>query len=163
MHSKSRVDGQANERPQQSKAPGSCTTCCCHEFLEFESARNRKPGVAFEFQTRQNLDYGQDDLERGSDFTYDIDVGNIEELNDIPNLSMYVNGGRLANGQLRNDLLWALKDEKFCQSIDCLSNPGRYPYRSLPYWVGAYFLKWLEDRKPYTLSCMVLGLSNNRL
>lgn len=69
--------------------------------------------------------------------------------------------GRLKNPLMIQEVENFLIDEDKCQSIDCLDNPGIHPYGSLSYWAGGYFLKYLEDKRANSISCLVKENSNN--
>ena len=57
-------------------------------------------------------------------------------------------GGRLRNKVLAMELKYLILRDDFCNSIDCLDEPGEYPHGRNSYWMGAYFLKSLEISKP---------------
>lgn len=67
----------------------------------------------------------------------------------------FTSGGRLHHRLLDQELMRALADPDFCRTIDCLDNPGRYPYGNLSYWLGSRFLSSLEEKKPGTIACLV--------
>jgi hypothetical protein len=69
--------------------------------------------------------------------------------------SAFTSGGRLQSPLLTYQLKRAYLDPDFCPQIDCLDNPGVYPYGHLPYWVGAHFLAHLESQKPGVIACLV--------
>jgi hypothetical protein len=75
--------------------------------------------------------------------------------------SEFTNGGRLRNKLMRLQWEEAMGQDDFCRSIDCIDNPGVYPYRQFPYWTGAYFLEYLESRKKGTVRCLVTANNNN--
>ncbi len=75
--------------------------------------------------------------------------------------SVFTTGGRLKNQILRFELFSKLASGKFCQTIDCLSQPGLYPFGQFGYWVGAYFFDFLERKKRSTVQCLVTENSNN--
>ncbi len=63
-------------------------------------------------------------------------------------------------GRLRQDLaLWEahsrILDADFCSTLDCLDEPGAYPYASFPYWMGALFLNELESKRPGLITCLI--------
>ena len=69
--------------------------------------------------------------------------------------SEFLEGGRLKNEDLHHEFLSRLQDPNFCQTIDCLDEPGSYPYSQYPYWVGSYFLEFLEKSNPGTIQCLI--------
>ncbi|MCO4793270.1 MAG: hypothetical protein KC493_06150 [Bacteriovoracaceae bacterium] len=75
----------------------------------------------------------------------------------------FTHGGRLKSKLLEVSLKERLKDPTFCQSIDCLDDPGSFPGGSYRYWIGAWFLKSLEDKKPGTIRCLVQKNSGRTL
>lgn len=69
--------------------------------------------------------------------------------------SHLMNGGRLQNPLFNKELFIQFKKHDFCQTIDCLDEPGVYPHGQLSYWAGAHFMEWLEDKNPKTIKCLV--------
>lgn len=69
--------------------------------------------------------------------------------------SAFTSGGRLNSPMIQQQLKLAFADDSFCSTIDCLDNPGKYPFGHLPYWVGAAFLGSLEDANPGAIACLV--------
>lgn len=69
--------------------------------------------------------------------------------------SHFINGGRLNNPLFNKELLLRLKDKNFCQTIDCLDDPGVYPNGQLAYWAGAQFIDYLERTKENSVKCLV--------
>jgi hypothetical protein len=67
----------------------------------------------------------------------------------------FTSGGRLHHRLLDQELLRALSRPDFCQTIDCLDNPGLYPYGHVSYWLGSRFLHSLEQKKSGTIACIV--------
>jgi hypothetical protein len=67
----------------------------------------------------------------------------------------FTEGGRLRHSTLRYELDAKLLDPTFCRRVDCLDNPGVYPFRSSAYWLGSLFLDFLEKKRPGTIRCMV--------
>ena len=68
-------------------------------------------------------------------------------------------------GRLRHNLaLWEthsrLLDRSFCGTLDCLDEPGKYPYQSYPYWIGSLFLNEKEKENPGFISCIVKTYSD---
>lgn len=74
--------------------------------------------------------------------------------------SHFLRGGRLQNELLNKDLWLQFKDKNFCSTIDCLDAPGVYPNGQLAYWAGGHFMNYLENKKPNTISCLVLENSS---
>ncbi len=74
-------------------------------------------------------------------------------------LAMWAEDHFSEEGRLKNELL--LEDVKSfvknsdCQTLTCLDEPGEYPGGSAAYWVGGAFLKYVENSRPNTLSCIV--------
>ena len=64
-------------------------------------------------------------------------------------------GGRGRNPLLRYEVHQKILSGNFCHSIDCLDNPGVYPYGSTAYWFGWRFLTFLENKREGTLRCFV--------
>ena len=69
--------------------------------------------------------------------------------------SMFLPRGRLHSDSLEYELRTLLERDDFCQTIDCLDDPGKYPYGQYPYWIGAYFLDFIEKKKRGAISCIV--------
>ncbi|MCY4524474.1 MAG: hypothetical protein OXB84_07030 [Halobacteriovoraceae bacterium] len=69
--------------------------------------------------------------------------------------SFFLPEGRLKNPSLKYELKKAFMDDNFCQTIDCLDEPGSYPYKRYPYWIGGFFLDFIEKQKTGSLSCIV--------
>lgn len=69
--------------------------------------------------------------------------------------SHLINGGRLNNPLFNKELLIQFNKNKFCETIDCLDDPGTYPNGELAYWAGAHFIEYLENLKPKTIKCLV--------
>jgi hypothetical protein len=67
----------------------------------------------------------------------------------------FTRGGRLRHQGMRTEFLERLKDPLFCQTVDCLDQPGQYPYGQYPYWVGGMFLSYWEHIKPGAIRCFV--------
>ncbi|TNF03104.1 MAG: hypothetical protein EP326_02680 [Deltaproteobacteria bacterium] len=66
----------------------------------------------------------------------------------------FTHGGRLRSNLLLHTTQERLLDKTFCQEVDCLDEPEHFPYGSFRYWIGAMFLKSLEDKKPGTIRCL---------
>ena len=75
--------------------------------------------------------------------------------------SHFTSAGRLKNKLMRLQWEEVISQEKFCSTIDCIDNPGLYPYRQFPYWTGAYFLEWIEKREKGSIQCLVSANNNN--
>ncbi len=67
--------------------------------------------------------------------------------------STFTTGGRLKKEMMGFELQKVLKNKNSCQSFDCLDAPLHYPFGSYPYWLGAFFMQWLENSKPNTIKC----------
>jgi hypothetical protein len=75
--------------------------------------------------------------------------------------SHLINGGRLNNPLFRKELLIQFMRAEYCETIDCLDEPGVYPGGQLAYWAGSHFIEYLENKKPGTVRCMVEKNSQN--
>lgn len=75
--------------------------------------------------------------------------------------SHFLQGGRLQNKLLNNDLWIQLHKKDYCSYIDCLDEPGVYPHGQLAYWAGGHFMNYLENKKPNTIRCLVFENSGN--
>ena len=69
--------------------------------------------------------------------------------------SRFTSFGRLNSPLFKSQLYWMLREGGFCREIGCLDDPGHYPYNGYPYWVGGFFLDFLEQKKPGTIRCLV--------
>ena len=69
--------------------------------------------------------------------------------------STFLPRGRLDNDSLEYELRILFEREDFCQTIDCLDDPGKHPYGQYPYWIGAYFLNYIEKKTKGAISCIV--------
>jgi hypothetical protein len=70
-------------------------------------------------------------------------------------------GGRIRNQQLKRDFLNTVLTKDYCKTIDCLDGPNEYPQGQYPYWAGAFFMDFLEQKKQGTVSCLVRENSDN--
>ena len=75
--------------------------------------------------------------------------------------SFFIPEGRLYNPSMEYELRRLFMDENFCKTIDCLDDPGVYPFARLPYWIGGYFLDFIEKNKKGSLACIVKENSSN--
>lgn len=73
----------------------------------------------------------------------------------------FTNSGRLRDPLLRLSLQELLNDPKYCQTLDCLDEPGVFPKGQLAYWMGGAFLDFLEREKAGTASCLVHANSDS--
>lgn len=73
----------------------------------------------------------------------------------------YTQGGRLKSRELEHELKNALSRPSFCQTLDCLDDPGVYPYGSLPYWMGAFFIQAIEKQKSGSITCLLKANSRS--
>ncbi len=62
--------------------------------------------------------------------------------------------GRLNQKIIKWETYKALSNPNFCDSVSCLDSPKTYPYGHAAYWVGGFFLKYLEEQKPGFLKCL---------
>ena len=67
----------------------------------------------------------------------------------------FTEGGRLRHPGVIWEFEKKMADPNFCQTIDCLDSPGKYPYGQFPYWAGAKFIDYLEKRKEGSIRCLV--------
>lgn len=67
----------------------------------------------------------------------------------------FTSGGRLRDRALDYQLKSALLKEDACRDIGCLDNPNHYPYQSLPYWAGAYFISFIEEQQAGSVRCLL--------
>ncbi len=75
--------------------------------------------------------------------------------------SYLMKGGRLNNPMFNKEFAQRMNDENFCQTIDCLDDPGVFPNGQLSYWAGGHFIEYLELKKPGTVKCLVENNSGN--
>ncbi|MBY0415723.1 MAG: hypothetical protein K2Q18_16235 [Bdellovibrionales bacterium] len=75
--------------------------------------------------------------------------------------SHLIDGGRLNNPLFRKELLIQFLRSEYCETIDCLDDPGVYPGGQLSYWAGGHFMEYLENKRPGTIKCMVEKNSQN--
>ena len=75
--------------------------------------------------------------------------------------SQFSGAGRLGNEMMEYEYLSTLVNQDYCYTLGCVDNPGVYPYGSYPYWVGAYFISYLEQHKPGTIRCLLKENANN--
>ncbi len=69
--------------------------------------------------------------------------------------------GRLNNSLFRKELLVEFLNKEYCDTIDCLDEPGVYPGSQLAYWAGAHFIEYIESKKPGAVKCLVQENSGN--
>jgi hypothetical protein len=75
--------------------------------------------------------------------------------------SHLIDGGRLHNPLFRKELLIQFLRIEFCETIDCLDQPGVYPGGQLAYWAGAHFIEYVEGKKPGAVKCLVNDNAGN--
>lgn len=75
--------------------------------------------------------------------------------------SHLIDGGRLNNPLFRKELLIQFLRKEYCDTIDCLDEPGVYPGGQLAYWAGAHFIEYIEGKKPGAVKCLVQDNSGN--
>lgn len=73
----------------------------------------------------------------------------------------FTTGGRLRHKVLEMELKYLVMNDNFCNSIDCLDEPGIYPHGRNSYWMGSYFLNFLEKKKPGTIKCLIVANSDS--
>tara|TARA_Y100000590_G_scaffold281237_1_gene316024 strand:- start:59939 stop:62764 length:2826 start_codon:yes stop_codon:yes gene_type:complete len=73
----------------------------------------------------------------------------------------FTNGGRLSRSLFRFEYKNRVLTEGTCSSTVCLDNTKHYPGRGSRYWYGSHFLKWLEDKKPGSMACLIKNNSDN--
>lgn len=69
--------------------------------------------------------------------------------------SNFLPSGRLHNPLLRREFLIKMNNKLFCQTIDCMDEPGLHPNGQMSYWFGAHFLAMIEQDQPGTIKCLV--------
>ena len=74
--------------------------------------------------------------------------------------SRFTSFGRLRSTLLRRELYRQLQSSAegrpgSCHDMGCLDAPGRYPFGAYPYWVGGFFMDYLERENPGTIRCFV--------
>ncbi|CBW25634.1 putative membrane protein [Halobacteriovorax marinus SJ] len=84
----------------------------------------------------------------------------------IEGIATWAESALTDSGRLRSELLkveWeqAFKDANFCQTIDCLDDPGTPPYGQYAYWTGAFFMEFLESKSKNSVQCLIFANSNN--
>lgn len=75
--------------------------------------------------------------------------------------SHLIDGGRLHNPLFRKELLIQFLRKEYCETIDCLDEPGVYPGGQLAYWAGAHFIEYIEGKKPGAVKCLVNDNAGN--
>lgn len=75
--------------------------------------------------------------------------------------SSFTSGGRLKNEMMRSSWENTFVKEDFCKTVDCLDEPGKFPYGQYAYWTGAFFMEYLESLKKGSVQCLVFANSNN--
>lgn len=75
--------------------------------------------------------------------------------------SHLIDGGRLHNPLFRKELLIQFLRKEYCDTIDCLDEPGVYPGGQLAYWAGAHFIEYIEAKKPGAVKCLVYDNAGN--
>lgn len=75
--------------------------------------------------------------------------------------SHLIDGGRLNNPLFKKELLIQFLRKEYCETIDCLDEPGVYPGGQLAYWAGAHFIEYIENKKPGAVKCLVQDNSGN--
>lgn len=69
--------------------------------------------------------------------------------------STFYKNGRLQNELFNKELWLFLSNPKNCSRIDCIDEPGVYPFAQLSYWMGGQFMNYLENQKPNTVKCLI--------
>lgn len=75
--------------------------------------------------------------------------------------SHFANEGRIKQLDIDQHLLSGFFKQQSCADISCLDDPGHFPFRGYPYWVGSRFLHFVEQKKPGALACIVADNSSN--
>ncbi|MEA9357198.1 hypothetical protein SHI21_13315 [Bacteriovorax sp. PP10] len=75
--------------------------------------------------------------------------------------SHLIDGGRLNNPLFRKELLIQFLRKEYCETIDCLDEPGVYPGGQLAYWAGSHFIEYVENKKPGAVKCLVHDNAGN--
>lgn len=69
--------------------------------------------------------------------------------------SLITGEGRLRDPVLRAQYFDLLKNKALCSNVDCLDDPGIFPFLSHAYWGGGYFIEYLEKIKPGAVKCLL--------
>ncbi len=69
--------------------------------------------------------------------------------------SKFTGEGRVKHPVIASQMVSLLKSSKTCHSKLCFDKPRHYPFGSYAYWVGAYFLEYLENQKTGTVKCLM--------
>ncbi|MBT7609749.1 MAG: hypothetical protein HN576_08325 [Bacteriovoracaceae bacterium] len=75
--------------------------------------------------------------------------------------SEFTDAGRLRSKMMDFEIRSKFLDKSFCQTIDCLDEPGVYPHGRTSYWLGSRFLAFLEKKKRGTIKCLIIENSDN--
>lgn len=68
---------------------------------------------------------------------------------------LLADGGRLNHPQVTQEVVQKLNaGPPFCTEISCLDTPGSHPFGNYAYWVGGFFLDYLENKYPGKLACL---------
>ncbi len=68
--------------------------------------------------------------------------------------SFFTAEGRIRNQEMQLQLAMRLRNPNFCSSVSCLDDPGISPFQQYPYWVGGFFIDYLENKKEGTVRCL---------
>ncbi|MCB9061361.1 MAG: hypothetical protein H6622_07555 [Halobacteriovoraceae bacterium] len=63
-------------------------------------------------------------------------------------------GGRAKSQWLTTQIKEKIQRGGFCETIDCIADPGKHPHGSNAYWTGGIFLSSLEKKWPGFISCV---------
>ncbi|MBT3981203.1 MAG: hypothetical protein HOE90_07600 [Bacteriovoracaceae bacterium] len=63
--------------------------------------------------------------------------------------------GRLSSPSFHHEFSKLLVRPRYCDNIDCLDNPGKFPFGGHGYWAGAFFMDWLEKQKSGSIRCLI--------
>jgi len=75
--------------------------------------------------------------------------------------SEFTGQGRLHHPWIKSQTKRVLERKSNCHSRYCFDGPSYYPYGSYAYWVGGFYLKYLEDQKKGTVQCLMHRYSKN--
>jgi hypothetical protein len=69
--------------------------------------------------------------------------------------SHFTGEGRLNEPKIKRFIKNSINENNFCSDPVCFDRPKHYPYGQLPYWLGGFFLEYLEQKKTGTMKCIV--------
>ena len=69
--------------------------------------------------------------------------------------SYFTGVGRIHHPVIQSELKKALQQNKNCHQFTCFDAPKHYPYRQYRYWLGGFYLDFIEKQKPGSLACLM--------